>query len=53
MCGAADQIGVCKPRPEACITLFDPVCGCDAMTYSNSCVANAAGVDVSTSGACP
>jgi hypothetical protein len=40
-------------RPEVCLQVFKPVCGCDGKTYSNSCTANAAGAVIAHDGACP
>jgi hypothetical protein len=52
LCGAADATGVCKPLPEACPTIYSPVCGCDDRTYDNECSANMAAVSVSQQGEC-
>jgi hypothetical protein len=53
MCGRADATGTCaKIFDGGCITVVDPVCGCDGMTYSNSCEAGRAGVSVDHAGEC-
>lgn len=45
--------GICQPTPTDCPGVVDTVCGCNGITYSNPCLADAAGVTVSHSGACP
>ena len=36
----------------ACIEIYDPVCGCDGVTYSNSCYADVSGVISYIAGEC-
>lgn len=39
------------PRP-ACPKTFEPVCGCDSVTYSNACFAAAAGMSIEHNSPC-
>jgi len=50
--GDCEALGTCMPVPEACIEIYEPVCGCDLQDYSNECFAAAAGTSVLGSGTC-
>lgn len=48
----SDAAGVCEALPDTCSEQYEPVCGCDNRTYSNSCEAHRASVSVAKKGAC-
>lgn len=50
--GQCKGAGSCTSKPEICIDIFSPVCGCDGVTYSNDCTAARAGVGVLFRGEC-
>lgn len=52
LCGGADGMGICRPRPTSCDEDYSPVCACNGVTYSNACKANRAGQDVLYKGTC-
>ena len=45
-------MGQCAPKPEMCIMVYKPVCGCDGKTYGNSCSAASAGKNLKSAGTC-
>ncbi len=52
VCGSANRTGICKLRPDTCVQIYQPVCGCDGATHPNACAASKAGVDVAYEGGC-
>jgi len=44
-CGQGDALGVCETKPTACEKDCLQVCGCNARSYCNACMAHMDGVD--------
>lgn len=51
-CHGADLMGVCKPVPRMCTMVYDPVCGCNGVTYGNDCARVNAREQLAHRGAC-
>ncbi|MBC8412837.1 MAG: thrombospondin type 3 repeat-containing protein [Nitrospira sp.] len=51
--GECGSIGTCRPKPlDACSNSQNPVCGCDGITYANSCSALKNGISIDQYGNC-
>lgn len=51
-CATDGALGECSDMPTACTEIYQPVCGCDNLTYANACFAAADGVSVLAEGTC-
>lgn len=45
-------VGRCRPRPQDCPAVVDPVCGCSGITYANECEAHRERDNVAHIGQC-
>ena len=52
ICGWADATGFCRPIPDVCAAIDQPVCGCDGRNYGNTCQAAQHGVSAQYDGVC-
>ena len=51
--GACTGPGLCTWMPEMCPMYYAPICGCDGVTYGNTCFADGAGASIAHIGECP
>jgi hypothetical protein len=51
-CEIADNLGMCRTIPQGCPDIYEPVCGCDGVTYANRCEAAAAAMSIDHVGEC-
>ena len=52
MTGDCGGYGACTLRPFACSNAYNPVCGCNGVTYGNACKAAKAGVSIVKNSKC-
>jgi len=51
-CFASAVGGICIETPSACTRIYQPVCGCDGVTYGNDCDRRRARVQLDHGGEC-
>jgi hypothetical protein len=50
--GTCGGVGTCTDLPDACLDVYDPVCGCDGNVWGNGCYAHGAGVSIAGDDTC-